>query len=268
MASPTTIVCWGLLVGSFAGLAAAAEPRAWPYESSLGRFQIHADFDVSAAAPLAPELSELAADVRQVLAIEGGEQTVHVVLFASSAEYHRYMHNYFPQLPARRALYIQDRGPGMLFAHWHSDVAADLRHEVTHALLNDGGGPLPLWLDEGLAEYFEIERERRFRQADYLPDVAQRVGQGLIPQLEQLEQIEDLPQFTTDHYRDSWSWVHFLIHRSPETRQLLVAYVASLRSGVSQLPLSRQLRQLSADVRGDYQAHFAELATELRLRRN
>ncbi len=244
------------LIWAMPNLATAAEPRQWPVELKLGRFEIHSDFDVTSASSLSPELTQLSDDVRSVLELNLGDQPVHVVLFQSQHEYQRYMRNYFPQLSERRALYIQDRGPGMLFAHWHIDLAADLRHEITHALLNDGSHPLPLWLDEGLAEYFEVEPAQRYEGCAYLTAVHERSDQGLVPSLKKLEAINDLQQFREAQYRDSWSWVHFLIHRSSATRGLLVQYLADTRAGSEQLPLSRQLQQLSADVNHDFQSHF------------
>ncbi|MCA9132458.1 MAG: DUF1570 domain-containing protein [Planctomycetales bacterium] len=234
----------------------AVEPRQWPVELKVGRFEIHSDFDVASQASLLPELSGLAGDVSHILGLAAGEQPVHIVLFRTGREYQRYMRNYFPDLPERRALFIQDRGPGMLFAHWHQDVAVDLRHEITHALLNDGLHPLPLWLDEGLAEYFEIEGGRRFDGNAYLPQVVERAERGLVPSLAQLEEIDDLQQFQDAHYRDSWAWVHFLIHRQSETRQLLVRYLNDYRSGAQRLNLARQLQQILADPNASYQAHF------------
>ena len=37
-------------------------------------------------------------------------------------------------------------------------MAEDLRHEVAHGYLHAVVPNLPLWLDEGLAEYFEVPR--------------------------------------------------------------------------------------------------------------
>lgn len=235
------------------------EPRQWPNELQVGRFTIHADFDVSTSADLPLELSRLTTDVSSVLGIEASHKPVHVVLFASAHEYGRYMRNYFPQLPERRALFIQDRGPGMLFAHWHADVASDLRHEITHALLNDSPRPLPLWLDEGLAKYFEAERSRRFDGHIYVQEVSQRAGRGLVPLLQALEAVDQLDEFQESHYRDSWAWAHFLIHRSTATRELLNRALAQHRSGADPLPLSRQLDLLNSDISSEFLAHFRAL---------
>lgn len=238
------------------GRLASAEPRQWPVEFKSGRYEIHADFDVSNQAGMLQEFSALSGDIEDVLGISLGEKPVHVVLFESATEYRRYMSAYFPDLPQRRAIFLQDRGPGMLFAHWHVDVATDLRHEITHALLNDGPEPLPLWLDEGLAEYFEAARWERYDRNAHLSDVVQRASQGLVPSLKQLEDVSDFLQFKQTHYRDSWSWVHFLIHRSASTRRLLAKYLREHRSGSTQPAISRQLHQACNDFTQEYQAHF------------
>ena len=242
----------------------SSELRQWPVELQVGRFQIHADFDVSNLTDLPLALSDLAEDVTSVLDVAPSQQPVHVVLFASASEYQRYMRNYFPQLPERRALFIQDRGPGMLFAHWHADIASDLRHEVAHALLNDAPRPLPLWLDEGLAKYFEAERSRRFDGHVYLQEVCQRARNAIVPALETLEAVNQLSDFHESHYRDSWAWGHFLIHRSVATRNLLKHTLAEHRSGADTLPFSRQLALLSSrggsDAQSEFLAHFRMFA--------
>lgn len=237
----------------------SVEPRAWPVELKVGRFEIHSDFNVTHQTSLTPELTSLSSEISELLHLPAGSEPVHIVIFETAGEYQRYMRNYFPALPERRALFIQDRGPGMLFAHWHPDIATDLRHEMTHAMLNEGPRPLPLWLDEGLAEYFEVASNKRFTDNDYVKPVAARAAQGLVPSLKLLEAIDDLQDFKDVQYRDSWSWVHFLIHRSAASRELLVNYLQRHRSGSEQLALSRQLQQLSPDVSTDYCAHFASL---------
>ncbi|QDV22464.1 hypothetical protein Q31a_07490 [Aureliella helgolandensis] len=259
--------------GLMLNLAAAAEgddnrARNWPVELRVGQFKIHADFELTEREGLAAELQHLTADVSGLLSIELSQAPVHVVLFATAAEYRRYMENYFPSLPTRRALFVQDRGPGMLFTYWHPQVATDLRHEVTHALVNAHASSLPLWFDEGLAEYFEVERDRRFQGNPYLPQILERSKAGYVPALEQLESVDDIARFDNSQYRDSWSWVHFMLHRSPQTRQLLTRYLTTQRSGESQLSLSRQLRQFMADPEREYSEHFTRSEVETGLAPN
>ncbi len=231
---------------------------------SIRQFKIHCDFKLQDPQLLQAELDGMSRDIELLIGRLPDSETVHIVLFETQAEYVRYMRNYFPKLPERRALFIQDRGPGMLFTHWHADIATDLRHEVSHALLNHRHHHLPIWLDEGLAEYHEVSQQQRFGGSDYLQEVKRRSAAGLVPDLGLLEQLDKTQAFGDEHYRDSWSWVHFLLHRNPQTRQLLIAYLQGARSGAQQLPLSRQLDGLLENVGNEYQQHFASLQPSVR----
>lgn len=242
----------------------ADEVAKWPVELQIEQFEIHCDFELPAPERLASELSRIGDDLKQLLEIQPSKKKIHIVLLENATEYSRYMENYFPNLPKRRALFIQDRGPGMLFTYWHQELAIDLRHEITHALLNDAVGRLPLWLDEGLAEYVEVEKDQRYSQHEYLNIIADRSDKGWVPALEQLEKITDLSNFGDSQYRASWSWVHFLLHRSPDTRRVLINYLNGSKSGSEQLPLSRQLQLLDTSsgqgLEDQFREHFSKIA--------
>ena len=73
-----------------------------------------------------------------------------------------FMVSKYPKLPSRRAFFVaQTRGVGrsedlLIYTYWGERVQQDLRHELTHALLHSVLKDVPLWLDEGLAEYYEL----------------------------------------------------------------------------------------------------------------
>lgn len=238
------------------GEVAAQTAQTWPLELRVGRYSVHSDYCLLDQKRLISELEQMSVDMNNLLQVRQTQQPIHIVLFETELEYERYMRNYFPALPYRRAMFIQDRGPGMLFTHWHAEIATDLRHEVAHALLNADGCRLPLWLDEGIAEYFEVEQQCRFSNSAYLPSVARRARSGFVPSLEQLESIERLEHFSNASYRDSWSWVHFMLHRSKTTRNLLLRHLQDLQSGVQPLPISRQLTAALPDIDTAFAEHF------------
>ena len=62
---------------------------------------------------------------------------------------------YFPELPPRRAFFLAQGDQRIVYTYLGPRLEEDLRHEATHALLRGRFGDVPLWLDEGLAEYFE-----------------------------------------------------------------------------------------------------------------
>ena len=56
----------------------------------------------------------------------------------------------------------------LVYTFWSDHLRQDLRHELTHALLNGVTKEVPLWLDEGLAEYYELPPERDGMNAGHL----------------------------------------------------------------------------------------------------
>ncbi len=247
----------GSFLSSQDGRAFAGEQRKWPVKLSIGQFQVHSDVTDLDKHLVESELRNVAADVSSVLKLQPSGEKVYVVLFGTQKAYREYMQTYFPALPARRALFIQDRGPGMLFAHWSDEVRADLRHEVVHGLVNADGTALPLWLDEGIAEYFEAQPGSRFDGNTHLSEVVDRAERGLVPKLEELDQIVDLHDFTGAHYRDSWSWVHFMLHRNRQARRLIVRFLSDHSSGAKTAPLSRQLARTIPKLGDEYCDHFS-----------
>ncbi len=246
--------------GSLNGGLSSTEPTTqWVTQRQVGRFHIHSDFELASNEPLLSELGNIAGEVSRLLAIPTADQPIHVVLFASSKEYTRYIKNYFPNVPERRALFIQHRGPGMLFAHWHPDVRTDIRHEVVHGLLNDQSSPLPLWLDEGLAEYFEVPEASRMFGNPHLAQVIEGLDRDYVPALNELEQLGTIEQLGTNQYRDSWAWAHFLLHRKPQTRQHLVQQLEMHRKNQETLPLSRVIAIELPNWRAEFAEHFRSL---------
>lgn len=242
-------------------LAAQQDGRDWPFEAKVDQFLLHSDFELNDPQRLESILGGLRSDISQALNLPEQKSSIHVVLFSNSKEYSRYMNHYFPSIEPRRAIYLQDRGPGMLFTFWHDDIDTDLRHEAAHAVLNQSGVQLPLWLDEGVAEYFEVQRDKRFGQNGYGVEIAQRAAKGLVPSLLDLERIAEMSDFKDNHYRDSWAWIHFLLHRRQETRQLLIDYIARHRKLVPQANLSRQLAEIVADPTIEFQQHFSKVGS-------
>lgn len=254
-------ILWGLMEAlSIAGAQQVA--GSWPHETMVDIFKLHSDFKLNDRERLETILGGLRSDISEALRLPHKQSMIHIVLFSNAKEYSRYMQHYFPSIVQRRAIYLQDRGPGMLFTFWHDDIDADLRHEAVHAVLNQSGVQLPLWLDEGLAEYFEIPKDHRFRDNLYTMDVARRAKQGLVPPLMQLEKLTNMAEFSDSNYRDSWAWIHFLLHRREETHQLLVDYLNRHLRFTPQPLLSRQLAEIVADPTSEFQQHFLEISKQ------
>ena len=232
-----------------------AETR-WPDERQAGQFLCHADFPLAPQQPLLDELSLLQQDLHARLGAPPPRESMHLILFQEKDTYQAYIKHYFPRVPYRRALFIKARGPGMVFAYQGADFEIDVRHECTHALLHAWLPRVPLWLDEGLAEYFEVSRDRRVRQNPHHATVEAAVRFGQLPRLEELESLESLDDMGRDEYRDAWAWVHFMLHGPREAQDELTRYLSELYAGADPGALSDRLRRRFPDLNRRLADHF------------
>ncbi len=239
-------------------VAGAPIHAAWPSERSAGPFHVHADFSLKSYDRLIGEMGHLQRDLAETLGTGTPAEHVHVFLFHQKSTYVRYIQHYFPKVPSRRALYIKARGPGMVFAYRSRELEVDLRHESTHALLHAALPFVPLWLDEGLAEYFEVPKSERRSKNAHLATVKWAARFGQVPSLTRLEEITELRQMGRTEYRHAWAWTHFMLHGPQEARATLVAYMADLQANVPPGKLSRRLRQNVPDLDRRFLDHFKQ----------
>nr|WP_303652562.1 DUF1570 domain-containing protein [Paludisphaera mucosa] len=101
----------------------------------------------------------------------------------------------------------------------------DLRHEAAHALLRGRFGDIPLWVDEGLAEYFEDGPDDLRDRGDRLARLAADVKAGWKPDLRRLETLDEVHQMDPRDYRESWAWVDLLLSDSKQGKPLLLDYL-------------------------------------------
>jgi len=225
----------------------------WADVRTVGPLVIRAEFSLSPWQRLLDDLRSVQDDLTRVLAVPAAKQPIEVYLFQGEASYTAYLRQYLPQVPYRRALYVRGQGPGMVFAYQSKRLPEDLRHECTHAMLHAVLPDVPLWLDEGLAEYFEQPIEQRAYDCPHLAAVKRRAWWAMTPDLNDLERRTSPEEMGKAQYRDAWAIVHFALHGPPEARRELRAYLSDLASGAPAEPLSAR-----------WQRHWPELSTALR----
>ncbi len=93
-------------------------------------------------------------------ASRSGEDPIEVYILNDRQDFEHFLKFYYPELPPRRAFFIAKGSQRVVYTFASPRLEEDLRHEATHALLRGAFGDLPLWLDEGLAEYFENDLTR------------------------------------------------------------------------------------------------------------
>lgn len=220
---------------------------------------LRADFHVPRHDRLLDELSELRGRVATTLAIPACERMVEVRLFESPKLYRDFVRDRFPQFPERRACFVEQNQQLSVYAHWNDLIAIDLRHEVTHGYLHAVVPNLPLWLDEGLAEYFEVAASNGGVNPPHQYLLASRIDAGWRPSLERLEQVVDPGELGQAHYAEAWAWAHWLLETTPERRTLLQDQLARLRMTGAAPPLSLALRAAEPDIERSLLEHLAGL---------
>jgi hypothetical protein len=214
---------------------AALLPSKFQYR--LSQYVFVSDFEIQRDLPLFKELADLREDVYRTLQLPPSTDFVQVYLFEDKDHYERYMQAKYPELPKRRAFFIGQMHMGgskelLVYTYWGTGdhIQQDLRHELTHALLNATLSTVPLWLDEGLAEYFEIPPAAHAFSADHLKYLRHGPGGPVRPDLTRLEELKEVNQMTPAEYREAWAWVHMMLHSNDAARKVLVGYLKDLRT--------------------------------------
>jgi hypothetical protein len=130
---------------------------------------------------------------------------------------------------------------------------------VLHACLKD----VPLWLDEGLAEYFEGSEPPLGMNREYTVRLSNLLASGWAPDLERLESLETVAQMQKADYFEAWTWVHFLLHESDDTRTVLLDYLRELRTNPRPGRLSDSLRAAVPRADERYLAYTTSLGRTL-----
>ena len=217
---------------------------ALPGEHELVRGQLvfHSDFAVASQHRLLEELIARRADLKGRLGLPVSDEPIHVYLFDDEEEFGTFVDLYHPEFPQRRAFFLETDTRLVVYAQWGDRVAEDLRHEIVHAYLHSAIPNLPLWLDEGLAEYFEVPRGLRGLNRDHLDQLSDRLEKGTWrPDAARLENLDRNLELTLDDYAESWAWVHLMLETPLEGQAILPTYLSDLRRHGSALPISVQL---------------------------
>ncbi len=217
-----------------------------PARYSLVRDQlvIHSDFPLATNHRLVTELTAVRNDLGQRLGIPFSDEPIQVYLFENEEEFRGFVRLYHPELPNRRAFFLETDTRLQIYAQWGDRVGEDLRHEVTHGYLHATVPNLPLWLDEGIAEYYEVPRGSRGLNRTNLECLAAALEhRRRQPDLARLETFEPSREMTQEDYAEAWAWVYFLLETRREHRGILREYLEDLRRFGSAEPLSGRLRQ-------------------------
>ena len=234
-----------VLLGLFAGCKSTAIDANLPRAHQIVQNQliIKSDFHLSPRNRLIRELEREGEEIQKLLALPRCLNPIEVHLFDDEEAYREVMRREFPAFPERRALFVKQGDDLLVYAFWGKRIGEDLRHEITHGYLHALIPEMPLWLDEGLAEFFELGYEREGLHKGHLRMLAKSYQEGTWrPNLQRLESLWDAAAMTQMDYAESWLWVHFLLQSTPENRQLLRDQLARLRMSPDVPPISSYLQ--------------------------
>jgi hypothetical protein len=238
------------------GLGPYAHAQAWTDSRAAGPFVCWADFPLAETEGLLDDLAQLEQDLVASLAVGPAQRPIEVYLFRDQWSYRRFLSRYFPDVPYRRALYVQRGGMATVLAYRSRELAVDLRHECTHALLHATLPIVPLWLDEGLAEYFEVAPSQRAFGCPHLSNVRWAARLGMVSRLENLEKKRTLEEMGGSEYRNAWAWTHFMLHGPSEAHDELVRFLADVQARIPPGLLSDRLKGRLPDLERRFASHF------------
>lgn len=225
-----------------------------------GAFLLRSELPINSqvAERMLMELSYLETDIEEVLGLSFQGRRIEGNIFATRQTYLDYVSRKFPGAVDRTALYVGSAEVGRILLYEHSGTFDDLRHECTHAIMHGIVPSIPLWLDEGLAEYFEAPREDRVDSNPYLAELKELCSTGWTPDLRRLEQKVQLSELTADDYRECWAWAHFFIHGPPSSKKVFDEFLIQSQSGRSTGRLSELLNSQLAQFEADLISHLKD----------
>ena len=176
----------------------------WADTKEFGPFLCYSQFSLDSIQNELHELHELQNRICSQLHLPAPKQQIELYFFKDAASWTAWHKQHLPDTPLRRALFIKpdviiqsDKTRAQVFTYYSPQLAQDLRHEGTHAILHTiVGKPIPIWLDEGLAEYYEQD-----------------------------EKIQTMGSMTADAYADAWAWTVYLLEGPQNLRHILPEYI-------------------------------------------
>ena len=237
-----------------------------PDASILERDQliIRSDFHIPSQHRLVEELALKRMDMSDELKLPLSNEPINVYVFKEKDQFTQYMQREHPQFPDRRAFFVKNDTTMSIYAYWGEKVGEDLRHEAAHGYLHSVIPNIPLWLDEGIAEYYELPRGSHGFNRDhvYLLNESFRRDEWT-PDLKTLEFIDDPSAMTQLEYAESWLWIHYLLESNEDGKQILQNQLARLRMSAESEPISKFMAKNFNDHEVKVIEHLKSLAEQL-----
>jgi hypothetical protein len=227
------------------------------------------DFELQREHPLFKNLEGLRDQLAKELHIPAGTRPIQVYLFEDKPRFEKYMQAVRDDLPTdRRAFFISWPKPMgapddlVVYTYWAKNerIQQDLRHELTHALLHSVLREVPMWLDEGIAEYFELPPDAKGVNVSHVEFFRRAIQDGKFkPDMARLEGLTKVTEMNSPEYREAWAWVHLMLHSTPEAKKVLRNYLAQLKTNPNPGSLATRLAEVFPSPEEALKKHLLEL---------
>ena len=250
------------------GCSRLTPPAELPVASSLilDELVIYSDFQFPDNHRLLVDLQEMRSRITEELDLPPSDEPVEVYLFKTPRRYQKFLAHHYPQFPERRAFFVQTDTRLCVYTYWGDRIAEDLRHEVCHGYLHAAVPNIPLWLDEGLAEFYERDESvEGFHQEHVDLLVAARERGDWEPQLARIESLEEMEEMSELEYAEAWLWTHFPSADDRMAKKSAPRNVTDCSPQKREAPLWQQWHLIEPDVSQQLLDHLAQLQSAGRL---
>ena len=219
------------------------------YQVRTGPFIVYSNAPMPENPPAIRCLQDLERDVGKEMGLRPTteEEPVEIYVLDNRQDFDHFLKFYYPELPSRRAFFLAKGTQRLVYTYASPKLEEDLRHEATHALMRGAFGDLPLWLDEGLAEYFETDLSRPDVERPRLDAIAADLRGKWSPNLERLESLTDIRQMTQRDYREAWSWVRLMLNGPEPGKSILMGYLSQSDRAEARSRLRPRLAEAKID---------------------
>jgi hypothetical protein len=245
----TTLALAALTLFTVSGNAPAGEIYDW------GIVRCESDFPLVGPELLGDELATLRGRLSDDCGLELDGSPLELRLFTDRREYIRQISPIVPDAKRQRGVYVSRDGEVGVYSFQQRDLNTVLRHESVHAWFHSALPYVPLWLDEGLASYYEIGQSSL--EHPFASRVRWSLRLGWRPKLTSLEAIARSSDMDVGAYRHAWAWVDFLLNESDESRAVLAGYLKNIADGQPPEPLSDVLTTKLPDAEKRLVQYFA-----------
>lgn len=162
---------------------------------------------------------------------------LNIRIFETHDAYLSYATELSPRLATTGGFYSLERNEAATWQHAdHADTLAIVRHEAMHVIASGLLGGVPIWLNEGLAEYFEAlemngTQARVPMQVDWLALARKAIASGYPGDLRAYFDLAANDWYALAyqpvHYALGWSLVFFLLD-SDAGQNALISYLGEL----------------------------------------